>query len=74
MIFILCTGLFLLISFVRAQSSASAYVQPTVPTGRPVTGDYSGALRPQIHYSPPAGFMVGLFLLAVSFQLAILSL
>ncbi|KAI4191265.1 MAG: hypothetical protein L6R41_000192 [Letrouitia leprolyta] len=57
MIFILCTGLFLLISFVRAQSSASAYVQPTVPTGRPVTGDYSGALRPQIHYSPPAGFM-----------------
>lgn len=23
----------------------------------PIPGDYSGALRPQIHYSPPVGFM-----------------
>ncbi|KAI4173039.1 MAG: hypothetical protein LQ343_003149 [Gyalolechia ehrenbergii] len=55
--FSVSAGLLLLVSFVRAQSSASAYVQPTVPTGTPVPGDYSGALRPQIHYSPPIGFM-----------------
>ena len=51
----------LLVSFVhcaRAQSSASAYVEPTVPTGKPIQGDYNGALRPQIHYSPPIDFMV----------------
>lgn len=23
----------------------------------PIPGDYSGALRPQIHFSPPVGFM-----------------
>ncbi|KAI5246161.1 hypothetical protein E4T43_02863 [Aureobasidium subglaciale] len=27
------------------------------PTGTPVPGDYSGALRPQVHFSPPQGFM-----------------
>jgi len=43
---------------VRAQSSASAYSEPTVPTGEPIPGDYSGALRPQVHYSPPVDFMV----------------
>ena len=51
----------LLVSFVhyaRAQSSASAYVEPTVPTGKAIQGDYNGALRPQIHYSPPIDFMV----------------
>ncbi len=55
-------GLCLLVSLVEGQnsasSSASAYVQPGVPTGRPIPGDYTGALRPQIHYSPPRGFMV----------------
>ncbi|KAL8905536.1 MAG: hypothetical protein Q9171_006632 [Xanthocarpia ochracea] len=40
---------------VRAQGSTSA--EPSVPTGRPIPGDYTGALRPQIHYSPPRGFM-----------------
>jgi hypothetical protein len=25
-----------------------------VPTGTPVQGDYSGELRPQVHFSPPA--------------------
>ncbi|KAL8642768.1 MAG: hypothetical protein Q9228_000559 [Teloschistes exilis] len=53
-------GLSLLLSFVRAQSSSSAYVEPTVPTGTPIPGDYTGALRPQIHYSPPQHFMVDL--------------
>ena len=50
-----------LVSFVhnaQAQSSTSSYVEPTVPTGTPIPGDYTGALRPQIHYSPPIDFMV----------------
>nr|ANC68529.1 beta-fructofuranosidase [Aureobasidium sp. P6] len=29
----------------------------SVPTNTPVPGDYSGALRPQVHFSPPRGFM-----------------
>ncbi|KIW06912.1 uncharacterized protein PV09_02581 [Verruconis gallopava] len=37
--------------------SASSYIQPDVPTGTPVPGNYGGALRPQVHFSPPAGFM-----------------
>ncbi|KAG9238166.1 putative invertase 4 [Amylocarpus encephaloides] len=28
-----------------------------VPTDQPVVGDYTGALRPQIHFSPPTEFM-----------------
>ena len=43
---------------IEAQSSTAAYNEPTVPTGTPISGDYSGALRPQIHYSPPIDFMV----------------
>jgi beta-fructofuranosidase len=38
-----------------AQSSTTAPFPDT--TGRPVAGDYSGALRPQVHFSPPRGFM-----------------
>ena len=34
-------------------SSMSTYVETGVPTGTPIAGDYSGALRPQIHFSPP---------------------
>ena len=44
--------------YARAQASTSSYVEPTVPTGIPILGDYTGALRPQIHYSPPIDFMV----------------
>jgi len=29
----------------------------SIPTGTTIPGDYNGALRPQVHYSPPAGFM-----------------
>lgn len=61
--FILLIGASLL-SSVLAQSSAnnnvsgtSTYVQSTVPTGTPVPGNYTGSLRPQIHYSPPQNFM-----------------
>lgn len=28
-----------------------------VPHGIPIPGDYTGPLRPQVHYSPPQGFM-----------------
>ena len=42
---------------VNAQSATSIYVEPTVPTGTPVPGNYTGALRPQIHFSPPSNFM-----------------
>jgi beta-fructofuranosidase len=41
----------------NAQSATSTYVEPTVPTGTPVVGNYTGALRPQIHFSPPTNFM-----------------
>lgn len=41
----------------KPSSSTSTYVEPTVPTGTPVPGNYTGGLRPQIHFSPPANFM-----------------
>ena len=55
------SSLLLLLSFAhyaQSQSPTSSYVEPTVPTGTPIPGDYSGPLRPQIHYSPPIDFMV----------------
>lgn len=33
------------------------YVNPAVPTGTPIAGNYSGPLRPQVHFSPPQHFM-----------------
>lgn len=37
---------------------ASATQLPTtVPTGTVITGDYTGSYRPQVHYSPPKGFV-----------------
>ena len=30
---------------------------PPVPHGTAIPGNYTGALRPQIHYSPPVDFM-----------------
>ncbi|OAP65177.1 hypothetical protein AYL99_01149 [Fonsecaea erecta] len=38
-------------------AQGSQYVEPTVPTGTPIPGNYSGALRPQVHFSPPKDFM-----------------
>ncbi|PSN61470.1 hypothetical protein BS50DRAFT_578471 [Corynespora cassiicola Philippines] len=40
-----------------AQDATSTYSQPNVPTGVPLPGDYDGPLRPQVHFSPPQGFM-----------------
>lgn len=47
-----------LASSAHAQATPALYIEPTVPTGKPISGDYSGALRPQIHFSPPKEFMV----------------
>jgi len=43
----------------RAASSAvsSTYSQSNVPTGTPIPGNYGGQYRPQVHFSPPVGFM-----------------
>ncbi|KAK7716621.1 Invertase [Botryosphaeria dothidea] len=46
-----------LLASANAQSITSVYVQPTVPTGIPVPGNYTGGLRPQVHFSPPQHFM-----------------
>ncbi|KAI1334603.1 glycosyl hydrolase [Xylariaceae sp. FL0016] len=40
-----------------AAQNVSTYVNPAVPTGVPVAGNYTGALRPQVHFSPPQNFM-----------------
>ncbi|EMT67142.1 Invertase 2 [Fusarium odoratissimum] len=42
-----------LIRLSAAQSSTTL----SVPTGTPITGDYNGTYRPQIHFSPPQHFM-----------------
>ena len=46
-----------ILSAVDAQTTSTEYVEPTVPTGLPIPGNYTGPLRPQIHFSPPANFM-----------------
>jgi beta-fructofuranosidase len=38
-------------------SATSSYSQSDVPTGTSIPGNYEGAYRPQVHYSPPSGFM-----------------
>ena len=38
-------------------SVSSTYSQSNVPTGTPIPGNYGGQYRPQVHFSPPAGFM-----------------
>lgn len=44
----------LLVGFALAQSSTTT---TAVPTGTPVAGSYNGPARPQVHFSPPTGFM-----------------
>lgn len=40
-----------------AVALAHAQANEPGPRGVVIEGDYTGALRPQIHYSPPKGFM-----------------
>lgn len=35
----------------------STYSQSNVPTGTPIAGNYNDEYRPQVHFSPPKGFM-----------------
>lgn len=39
------------------QDATPTFVNPDVPTGTPISGDYTGPLRPQVHFSPPEFFM-----------------
>lgn len=43
-------------TFVSGQG-VDVFVNPAVPTGVPIAGNYSGPLRPQVHFSPPQYFM-----------------
>jgi beta-fructofuranosidase len=38
-------------------SPSSIFSQSNVPTGTPLPGNYGGEYRPQVHFSPPQGFM-----------------
>ncbi|BGP51405.1 Invertase [Rhodotorula kratochvilovae] len=42
-----------------SSTATTSYPSPptTVPTGTPLEGDYGAPLRPQVHFSPPVGFM-----------------
>ncbi|KXJ96201.1 glycosyl hydrolase [Microdochium bolleyi] len=46
-----------LLAATGATQDVSTYVNAAVPTGVPVAGNYTGDLRPQIHFSPPKFFM-----------------
>ncbi|KAF4563879.1 hypothetical protein EYR36_003123 [Pleurotus pulmonarius] len=35
----------------------AAVHEAAVPTGTPIVGNYTGHFRPQVHFSPPVGFM-----------------
>lgn len=45
------------ISSNTATAPSSTYSESDVPTGTPLPGNYAGPLRPQVHFSPPVGFM-----------------
>ena len=55
---VVAAGAFAIVVQAQSSETKALYVQPSVPTGIPVAGNYTGALRPQIHYSPPQFFMV----------------
>ncbi|KAI3328530.1 glycosyl hydrolase [Ustulina deusta] len=42
---------------VSTTAQNSTYVNRAIPTQTPISGNYTGLLRPQIHFSPPQGFM-----------------
>ncbi|TFK53801.1 hypothetical protein OE88DRAFT_1656123 [Heliocybe sulcata] len=50
---------FLALASAAVVVAAYAYAQASTPVsqGQPISGNYSGPLRPQIHFSPPTEFM-----------------
>lgn len=40
-----------------AQETTSSTSSAATPSGTPISGDYTGKYRPQVHFSPPEGFM-----------------
>ncbi|KAI9724636.1 MAG: hypothetical protein M1828_003660 [Chrysothrix sp. TS-e1954] len=42
-----------IVTTVHGQSRTGTYIEPGVPTGVAVSGNYTGDLRPQVHFSPP---------------------
>ncbi|WWC66763.1 uncharacterized protein I206_100668 [Kwoniella pini CBS 10737] len=47
-----------IISLLTTEWALAQFTTPAaVPTGVAVQGDYTGPLRPRVHFSPPAGFM-----------------
>lgn len=55
---VVLTWLALAVDAQTISPSPTVYSEKNVPTGKPIAGNYGGALRPQIHFSPPAYFMV----------------
>lgn len=41
----------------HAIAQTATFVNPGVPTNEPLPGDYTGAYRPRVHFSPPVNFM-----------------
>src|ERR1700733_12148731 len=50
---LLFAGYFLGVAIIET----SASVETGAPNGAPIAGNYAGPLRPQVHFSPPKGFM-----------------
>jgi hypothetical protein len=50
---LLLAGCFLSVAI----AEASASVEAGTPDRAPIAGNYTGPLRPQVHFSPPKGFM-----------------
>ena len=53
---LLSTVLAVAVATVRVSTQSPSSTTP-VPSGTPIPGNYSGDLRPQIHFSPPTNFM-----------------
>lgn len=57
-LFLVLAWLALAVETQTTSPSPIVYSEKNVPTGKPIAGNYGGALRPQIHFSPPKYFMV----------------
>lgn len=47
----------LLINGIGTLAQTTTYFAPGIPTAQPIPGNYTGAYRPQVHFSPPQNFM-----------------